>query len=73
MHEVRTIATDFPGVCKSVNMSGSLYVTRLLCAKTAERIKILFGVKTLGVLRNIVLDGGLDCPTAKGNYWYWPL
>jgi len=31
--------------------------TRLHCAKTAEQIRILFGVSTLGSPRNIVLDG----------------
>jgi len=39
-------------VCESVR----LYVTRVHCARTAERIKILFGVKTFGDPRNIILD-----------------
>jgi len=30
---------------------------QLYCAKTAEQIKILFGINTLGGPRNIVLDG----------------
>jgi len=35
---MRTIAIDDPGVCQSV--------TRAKCAKTAERIDVLFGVET---------------------------
>jgi len=34
--------------------------TRLHCAKTAEQMKIVFGVNTVGGPRNIVLDRGLD-------------
>jgi len=47
MHKMQPIVTDVRGVCpQSVCLSrGS---TRLHCAKTAERIKILFGVNTLG-------------------------
>jgi len=42
--------------------------TRLHCAITAEQIEILFGVNTLGVPRNIVLDGGPDpSPTTRGR------
>jgi len=41
--------------------------TRLHCAKTAEQIKILFGVNTLGGPRNIVLDRPPDPPTARGE------
>jgi len=40
--------------------------TQLRFAKTAERIEILFGVKTFGGSRNIVLDGGLD-PSQLGE------
>jgi len=40
----------------------SLAVRRLRRAKTAERIEVLFGVKTLGGQRNIVLDAGPDPP-----------
>jgi len=65
MHDMQTIVTDVSGVCPSVCLSrGS---TRLLCAKTAEQIKILFRVDTLGGPRNIVLDGGLDPSTALGG------
>jgi len=46
MHEMQTIVTDVRGVCPSVCLSrGS---TRLHCAKTAKRVKILFGVNTHG-------------------------
>jgi len=31
----------------------------------AEQIEVVFGVKTLGGRRNIVLDGGLDPHAAK--------
>jgi len=46
MHEMQTIVTDVRGVCPSVCLSrGS---TRLHSAKTAEQLKMLFVVKTLG-------------------------
>jgi len=40
-------------VCQSVR----LFVTRLRCAKTAKRIKVLFGVKTLASLKRSILAG----------------
>jgi len=46
---MQTIATDI-----TVCLSGGFF--RLWCAKTAERIEVLFGVKTFGGPRNIVLD-----------------
>jgi len=50
---MQTIATDVPD-CQSVRcLSGGF--TQLWCAKTAEGIEVLFGVKTWGP-RNIVLD-----------------
>jgi len=61
MHEMQPIVTDFRHVCLS---RGS---TRLDCAKTAEQIKSLFGVNTVGGPRNIVLDGGPDPPTTRGK------
>jgi len=45
---VQTIAIGDFVICKSVSLSS-------LC-KTAEWIEVLFGVKTLGGPRNIVLD-----------------
>jgi len=64
MHEMQTIVTDVRGVCPSVCLSrGS---TRLHCAKTAERIKILLGVNTPAGPRNM-LDGGPDPSTARGG------
>jgi len=49
-----------PMICPSVRRScGS---TRLHCGKMAERIKMLFGVKSPGGPRNIVLDVGPDPP-----------
>jgi len=42
MHEMQTTATENRGVCLSVYLSSGS--TRLHCAKTAERIKILFRV-----------------------------
>jgi len=45
MHDRQTIVTDDRGICPSVSQSrGS---TRFHCAKTAKRIKILFGVNTV--------------------------
>jgi len=40
----------------------SVSVKRQSPAKTAERIEVRFGVKTLGGTRNIVLDRGTDPP-----------
>jgi len=47
MHEMQTIVIDIDvlDVCLSVCLSCGL--TRLRCAKTAERIKMLFGVNIL--------------------------
>jgi len=45
-----TTAIDDPGVCQSV--------TRADCAKTAENIDVLFGVKTPEASRNIALYRG---------------
>jgi len=60
MHEMQTVVTDVRGVCLSVCLSrGS---TRLYCAKTDKRIKMLFGVNTPGSPWNIVLDMGLNPP-----------
>jgi len=49
MLEMQTIVTD---ACSVYLSRGS---TRLCCAKTAEQIKILFRVNTLGGPRNILL------------------
>jgi len=67
MHEIRTIATDDPGVCQPVK--------RVDCAKAAERIDVLFVVETHGDPRNIVLDegphpDGFDAAFTKS---LWPL
>jgi len=48
-------------VCQSVCHSGK-------CAKTAERIDVLFGVEIPGNVRNIVLDGGLHLPGLGGAF-----
>jgi len=48
-------------VCQSV----SLPVACLRCAKTADRIEVLFGVQARLGPRNIVLEGGSDLRTAK--------
>jgi len=52
MHYMRTIALDSLSVCQSV--------TRLRCAKTAERIEVSFGAETLQGPGHSVLDGGSD-------------
>jgi len=68
---MKTIVIDDRGVCLSVCPSrGS---TRLLCAKTAERIKILFGLNTPGGQRNIVLEWGPDPPQRGKGYSMQPL
>jgi len=55
-----TIVTDVRGVCLSVCLSrGS---TRPHCAKTAERIKMLFGVNTVGSHRTLCYTGVLITP-----------
>jgi len=57
---MQTVVTDDRGVCPSVCLSrGS---TRLHCAKTAERMKMLFAVNSFEGPRNIVLDGVLILP-----------
>jgi len=58
MHCMQAIVTDAHDVCKSVSLSVCLSVTRLRCANTADEIEVLFGVKTLGNLRSILLDEG---------------
>jgi len=58
---MRRIATDDP-----VAWCISLSVTRLRCAKTAERIEVLFGVATFGDPRPIAFYGDPDPPTARG-------
>jgi len=59
---MRPIATDVRGVCPSVCLSRSS--NRLRCAKTAERIRKLFGVNTRSGLQHWVLispqTGGRD-------------
>jgi len=57
MREMQTTVTDVHSVCLSCSSS------RLRCAKTAERIKMLFGVNTPGGPWNIVSDGGADPST----------
>jgi len=54
-------------IAVSVSLSVGLSVTRLRCAKkSAEQIKIRFGMNILGA-RNTVLDGGTDPPTVRGR------
>ena len=38
------------------------------CAKTAEPIELLFGLRTPVGQRNHVLDCGADAPTRKGTF-----
>jgi len=58
MHEMQPIATDVHIVCLFLCLSrGS---SQLHCAKTAEQIKMLFGVNTPGGPWNIVFHGGPD-------------
>jgi len=55
MYEMWTIATGDP-----VAWCVSLTATRVRCAKTAERIEVLFVAATLEYQRHILFDGGLD-------------
>jgi len=64
MHEMQTVVTDVRGVCLSLCPSSAS--TPLRCAKTAERIRMLFVVNILGGPRNILLDGGRDPPQRGG-------
>jgi len=64
--------------CLFVSLSHGL--TGIHCAKTAEQIKILFGVNTLGGPMNIVLDEGFDPRRVRGGGFdaafaklLWPL
>jgi len=41
----------------------------LCCAKTAERINVLFGVETPGEPRNIVLDESSYHPTVRERWF----
>jgi len=62
MHEMQTAVTEVGGVCPSWKLSRG--PTRLHYAKTAERIKMLFGLNTPGGPRNTVLDSegrGIRC------------
>jgi len=61
MHGMQIIVTDDPGVCQS---RGS---TRLRCAKTAERTKMLFGVNSPGGPWNTALHGDPDPPQRGGG------
>jgi len=61
---MQLIATEV-SVCQSVCLLRSF--TRLRCAKTAKRIEVLFGVKTLGGPRNTVFVGSFDSLTARGR------
>jgi len=70
MHEMQTTVTDVSDVCLSLCLSrGS---TQLHCAKTAERIKILFRMNTLGGPWNIALDGSPDPPQRGEGYSMQP-
>jgi len=64
---MRTVAIDDSG-CLSVTLSICLAcgLTRFRCAKTAEQIKVLFGMKTLGGPENIALDESSYSSTTRG-------
>jgi len=78
MPEMQTFVTDVRGVRPSVCLSrGS---TRLHCVKTAEQIKILFGVNTLGGPKEHRVRRESWSPTARGGRFdaafaelLWPL
>jgi len=64
MYEMETVVADVRGVSLSVCLSVCLSrgSSRLHCARTAEPIKMLFGMNTPGDPWNIVLDVGPDPP-----------
>jgi len=69
---MQTIATDVP-VRQSVCLSRGY--TRLRCAKTAERIEVLFMVNTLGA-KGTSCQTGIPIPQGEGKrirYRLWPL
>ena len=53
-------------VCLSVGLS----VTLLSPAKTAEPIKMPFGLRTWLGPRDHVLDGGSDSPMVRGKFFF---
>jgi len=62
MYLMQTIAADSPVCLRSF--------TRLRRAKTAERIEVRSGARTLGGPENVVLDSSHnpDHPTARGRW-----
>jgi len=70
MHDMRPIAIDDP-VAKCVCQPVCRSVTQLRCVKTADRIKISFGLGAAGGdAKNIVLDEGLH-PLRRGKMgWF---
>jgi len=75
MHEMQPIVADVHGVCPSVcpfvrqSVCLSRGSTRLRCAKTAERIKMLFGVNILGAHDTLCYTGVLIPQTGGGAYF----
>jgi len=70
MHEMQPIATDMRGVCPSVCqfVCLSCSLTGPHNAETAEQIKMLFGVNSLGGPWNIVLyEGSVPPQTERGG------
>jgi len=58
------VATDDPDA-RCVSLS----VTRLSCAETAKRIKVLFRVETVWDRRHIILEGCPDPLRRGGREW----
>jgi len=58
MCAIQTIATDVSALFVSLSVCLSCGFTQLWCAKMAEQIEVVFGVKNLGGSRNIGLDAG---------------
>jgi len=68
MHEIQPVVTDVHSVSQSVCLSRSS--TWLHCAKTAERIKMLLGMNTLGAFGTVCYTGVLIPPqTGEGIYF----
>jgi len=66
MHETQTIVTNVHSVCLSVFQSCLAYgSTQLHCAKTANQIKMLFGLNTLGARGTLCYTGVLIPPSRE--------
>jgi len=66
VHELQPIVTNVRAVCPLVSLSVARINSASL-SQTAEQIKMLFGINTLGGPRNFVLNANPDPPTERGS------